>query len=101
MFGRTFGATGRCARPQHAQVARTQRARALLRPLPPAQLASPAYRTRCCCRSVLHGLLRKLGAGFEDMLPSGMSGVRIKVRSQRAALKQRVAAHSSNTTRQR
>lgn len=30
------------------------------------------------CRSALQGLLRKLGGGFEDMIP-GMSGSRIKV----------------------
>lgn len=30
--------------------------------------------------SALQGLLRKLGANFEDMLPMGVSGARMKVR---------------------
>lgn len=32
-----------------------------------------------CYRSALQGLLRKLGANFDDMLPMGVSGARMKV----------------------
>jgi hypothetical protein len=34
----------------------------------------------CDVCSALQGLLRKLGANFEDMLPMGVSGARMKVR---------------------
>jgi hypothetical protein len=47
----------------------------------PVQLAwTYLLSTRFSSRSALQGLLRKLGAGFEDMIPgAGMSGSRIKV----------------------
>lgn len=34
----------------------------------------------CAVCSALQGLLRKLGANFEDMLPMGAGGPRMKVR---------------------
>ena len=54
-----------------------------------ADAAPLLLRRRLNCRvsSALHGLLRRLGAGFEDMMPmGGVSGSRIKVRGRRALI---------------
>jgi hypothetical protein len=53
----------------------------------------------CFVCSALQGLLKKLGAGFEDILPgmSGVSSSRIKVRSSTVCLAHPAAAYSLHT----
>ena len=52
---------------------------AFLALLQPHRSAGPASQPSMCCREAMQGLLRKLGAGFGDLVPNMTSSTQFKV----------------------